>query len=84
VIAAELADWLRSQGIKNTLSYEWIIGCPHEEGIDYPIGRACPECPFWAGIDRYTHEPIAAPVARMSPEEVLIELGIDAWGSAVG
>ena len=52
VIAAELADWLRSQGIKNTLSYDRIIGCPHEEGIDYPIGRACSECPFWAVIDR--------------------------------
>lgn len=31
VIAAELADWLRSQGIKDTLSYDRIIGCPHEE-----------------------------------------------------
>ena len=32
VIAAELADWLRSQGIKDTVSYDRIIGCPHEEG----------------------------------------------------
>ena len=77
VIAAELADWLRSQGIKDTLSYDRIIGCPHEEGIDYPIGRTCPQCPFWAGIDRFTHEPISAPVAKMSPDQVLIELGKD-------
>jgi hypothetical protein len=77
VTAAELADWLRSQGIKDTLSYDRIIGCPHEEGIDYPIGRTCPRCPFWANVDRFTHEPIAAPVAKMSPEQVLIELGKD-------
>ena len=77
VIAAELTDWLRSQGIKDTLSYDRIIGCPHEEGIDYPMGRACPRCPFWAGIDRFTHEPISAPVAKMSPEDVLIELAKD-------
>jgi hypothetical protein len=77
VIAAELADWLRSQGIKDTLSYDRIIGCPHEEGIDYPMGRTCPQCPFWAGIDRFTHEPISAPVAKMSSDQVLIKLGQD-------
>jgi Protein of unknown function (DUF1186)/SEC-C motif len=77
VVAAELADWLHSQGIKDTLSYDRIIGCPHEEGIDYPMGRTCPQCPFWAGIDRFTHESISAPVAKMSPNEVLIELAKD-------
>ena len=77
VTAAELADWLRSQGVKDTVSYDRIIGCPHEEGIDYPIGRTCPQCPFWASIDRFTHEPIPTPVATMSPDQVLIELGKD-------
>ena len=77
VIAAELVDWLRSQRIKDTLRYDRIIGCPHEEGIDYPMGRTCPQCPFWASIDRFTHEPIPAPVARMAPDAVLIELGKD-------
>ena len=77
VIAAELTDWLRSRGVKDTVSYDRIIGCPHEEGIDYPMGRTCPQCPFWASIDRFTHEPISAPVATMSPDQVLIELGKD-------
>jgi hypothetical protein len=31
-----------------------IIGCPHEEGIDYPLDETCPQCPFWANRDRYT------------------------------
>jgi hypothetical protein len=77
LIAAEVADWIRSQGVKETLNYDRIIGCPHEEGIDYPMGRTCPRCPFWAGIDRFTHEPIPVPVAKMSPEEVLTELAKD-------
>jgi hypothetical protein len=25
------------------------IGCPHEEGMDFPRGEDCPFCPFWAG-----------------------------------
>ena len=31
---------------------------PHEEGIDYPQGEACPQCPFWANRDRFTQEEI--------------------------
>lgn len=77
LIAAEVADWLHSQRIKETLDYGRIIGCPHEEGIDFPLGRRCPQCPFWFGLDRFTHERIPVPVAKMSPEEVLIELGKD-------
>jgi hypothetical protein len=77
VIATEMADWLKNQGIKHTVSHDRIIRCPHEEGADYPMGRACPRCPFWAGIDRFTHEAIAAPVARISSEDVLIELRRD-------
>ena len=23
-----------------------LIGCPHEEGIDYPEGHSCPHCPY--------------------------------------
>jgi uncharacterized protein DUF1186 len=41
------------------------------------LGRTCPQCPFWAGIDRFTHEPIPAPTASMSPEQVLVELSQD-------
>lgn len=77
VIANELAEWLRSHRVKDTISADRIIGCPHEEGIDYPLGRTCPRCPFWVGIDRFTHEPIPAPIAKMSPDQVLIELSQD-------
>lgn len=26
-----------------------ILGCPHEEGTDYPAGDECPLCHFWQG-----------------------------------
>jgi hypothetical protein len=32
-----------------------ILGCPHEEGVDYE-GRVCPQCPFWAHRNRWTGE----------------------------
>jgi hypothetical protein len=31
-----------------------IIGCPHEEGIDYPLDEPCPRCPFWKDRDRWS------------------------------
>ena len=32
---------------------EEILGCAHEEGVDYPEGATCPSCPFWAERDRW-------------------------------
>ncbi len=32
-----------------------IIGCPHQEGIDYQ-GQWCPVREFWKGRDRFTGE----------------------------
>src|SRR5438270_621056 len=28
---------------------EGNLGCPHEEGEDFPLGGDCPFCPFWKG-----------------------------------
>ncbi len=41
---------------KSIVSMDQIIGCPHEEGIDYPEGESCPDCPFWKDRDRWTGE----------------------------
>jgi len=30
---------------------ERVIGCPREEGIDYPAGEVCPECLLWKSRD---------------------------------
>lgn len=73
-IADDLASFLREHRVAESVGADRIIGCPHEEGIDYPIGRVCPRCPFWADIDRFTHEPLTRPSPTMAPSEVLSAL----------
>jgi hypothetical protein len=52
-IAEEVLAFIKAAGAKSIVMTERIIGCPHEEGIDYD-GPTCPSCPFWAGRDRWT------------------------------
>ena len=54
--ANEIARFLERHGVKSVVASEGILGCPHEEGIDYPDGEKCPKCPFWANRDRWTGE----------------------------
>ena len=63
VIAAEIAEFFKRHGVRHSAVTDRIIGCPHEEGIDYPLGGTCPHCPFWADIDRFTHQPKSPSVA---------------------
>ena len=35
-------------GVKTVAYSEKNMGCPHEEGIDFPKGGDCALCPFWA------------------------------------
>ena len=42
--------------VKTVVIADRIMGCPHEEGIDYPDGEKCPKCPYWANRDRFTGE----------------------------
>ena len=51
-IFEEIARFLRDHEVHSVAMTREMLGCPHEEGIDYPEGEACPECPFWAGRDR--------------------------------
>jgi hypothetical protein len=53
-ITADVLRFLESNGAKSIAMADRIIGCPHEEGIDYPKGEPCPQCPFWANRDRFT------------------------------
>ena len=48
-----MASFLRSHGVDSVAMTDRIIGCPHEEGTDYPEGEECPQCPFWKGRDRW-------------------------------
>ena len=44
---------LREHDVHSLIMMEKIFGCPHEEGIDYPEGASCPQCPFWKDRDRF-------------------------------
>jgi hypothetical protein len=57
-IGEQVGFLLKKYGIKTVVAPDRIIGCPHEEGIDYPEGKPCPKCPFWAHRDRFTHDSI--------------------------
>jgi hypothetical protein len=48
--------FMEQHEVKSVGMVEEIIGCPHEEGIDYPDNESCPKCSYWNGRDRFTHE----------------------------
>ena len=56
-IADEITEFFRAHKTHEIVRSDHITGCPHEEGVDYPLGDVCPECPFWAETDRFTHGP---------------------------
>jgi len=55
-IRREIFEFLRENEVISISALDRLFGCPHEEGIDYPSQQSCPQCPYWAGRDRYTHE----------------------------
>ena len=57
-ISKAVLEFIRSHGVRSVAMADRIIGCPHEEGVDYPEGEACPKCPFWAIRDRWSGEVI--------------------------
>jgi hypothetical protein len=50
----KIVEFIKGHGVTNIVMVDAIIGCPHEEGIDYPEGKTCPECPFWKNRDRWS------------------------------
>jgi hypothetical protein len=58
-IKAQIVDFLVEHDVHRVAMMNRIIGCPHEEGIDYPEGEKCPHCPFWADRDRWSGEIIS-------------------------
>jgi hypothetical protein len=52
-VAAEILDFIAEHGALSVAMTDGIIGCPHQEGVDYE-GDWCPVCEFWHGRDRFT------------------------------
>ncbi len=57
-INQQILDFLEQHHADSVAMPDRIIGCPHEEGIDYPDGGTCPHCPFWRDRDRWTGLPV--------------------------
>lgn len=52
-VAEDVLAFIEAAGARSIVMADRIVGCPHEEGIDYEE-PTCPHCPFWAGRDRRT------------------------------
>jgi hypothetical protein len=48
-IARAIYSFMRAHGVKTVTTATVVMGCPHEEGKDFPLGEHCPFCPFWRG-----------------------------------
>ena len=57
-INQQIVDFLAQHHAESVAMPDRIIGCPHEEDIDYPTGSTCPHCPFWKDKDRWTGLPV--------------------------
>ncbi|HEV2349382.1 MAG TPA: hypothetical protein VG028_05980 [Terriglobia bacterium] len=57
-IQEKILKLIKTHTVRSVAVTEGIIGCPHEEGIDFPEGKSCPHCLYWAGRDRITLERI--------------------------
>ncbi|MBI4291473.1 MAG: hypothetical protein HY661_08350 [Betaproteobacteria bacterium] len=55
-VSEQILKFIRAHEAKSVGMADRIIGCPHEEGVDYPEGSTCPKCPFWAKRDRWSGE----------------------------
>ncbi len=56
-VQLEIVEFFSSYQVKQTGFVDGNIGCPHEEGEDFPVGEDCPFCPFWAGKQGSANEP---------------------------
>ena len=55
-ITDEILHFVQHHQARTVVMSPGIIGCPHEEGTDYPEGEVCPSCPYWATRDLWTGE----------------------------
>ena len=63
-VGEKVMAFVEKHGALSVVVAEEILGCPHEEGRDYPEGGTCPSCPFWAERDRWTSTKERLGVAR--------------------
>lgn len=55
-INQQILDFLDQHNAQRVAMVDRLLGCPHEEGIDYPKDEICSQCPYWSQRDRWTGE----------------------------
>lgn len=45
----KISTFFADHGVTQVAATDQNMGCPHEEGEDFPEGEDCPFCPFWKG-----------------------------------
>jgi SEC-C motif len=48
-VRRQIREFFDRHHVKSVVATDGNLGCPHEEGLDFPSGEDCPFCPFWAG-----------------------------------
>ena len=48
-IRRQIDGFFRKHQVQSVVATDRNMGCPHEEGEDFPTGEDCPFCPFWKG-----------------------------------
>jgi len=48
-VQEQIARFFKKHGVRHVGMSPGNIGCPHEEGEDFPVGGDCPFCPWWKG-----------------------------------
>ncbi|MCJ7717656.1 MAG: hypothetical protein MUO54_14215 [Anaerolineales bacterium] len=45
--AREISLFIQEHEVARVITSEWVLSCPHEEGVDFPEGEDCPFCLDW-------------------------------------
>ena len=48
-VRKEIDRFFKKHGVRRVGMSGGNMGCPHEEGEDFPVGGDCPFCPWWKG-----------------------------------
>lgn len=48
-VQEQIDRFFKKHGVRHMGMSPGNIGCPHEEGEDFPVGGDCPFCPWWKG-----------------------------------
>jgi hypothetical protein len=52
LLLEEVLKFLSDRQVRSVVLTDGVYGCPHEEGVDYPVGASCEACEFWKGRER--------------------------------